>query len=58
MATSSKQLYPLIKHFYPDGSGLFLVDYAPFHKFTEQFDDENDVNEFQSHQILIQMGDF
>ena len=26
------QLYPMMKHFYPDGSGLFQDDNTPIHK--------------------------
>ncbi len=41
-------LYPMMKHFYPDGSGLFQDDNAPIHRargLTEWFDEyENDVN--------------
>ncbi len=41
-------LYPMMKHFYPDGSALFQDDNAPIHRargVTEWFDEyENDVN--------------
>ena len=44
----SDHLYPMMKHFYPDGSGLFQDDNAPIHRargVTEWFDEyENDVN--------------
>ena len=45
----SDQLYPMMKHFYPDGSGLFQDDNASIvHRargVTEWFDEyENDVN--------------
>ncbi len=44
----SDHLYPMMKHFYPDGSGLFQDDSAPIHRargLTEWFDEyENDVN--------------
>ncbi len=44
----SDHLYPMMKHFYPDGSGLFQDDNAPVHRargVTEWFDEyENDVN--------------
>jgi hypothetical protein len=39
---------PMVKHFYPDGSGLFQDDNVPTHRarvVTEWFDEhENDVN--------------
>ena len=28
----SDHLYPMMKHFYPDGSGLFQDDNAPIHR--------------------------
>ncbi len=44
----SDHLYPMMKYFYPDGSGLFQDDNAPIHRaggVTEWFDEnENDVN--------------
>ncbi len=44
----SDHLYPMMKHVYPDGSGLFQDDNAPIHRArggTECFDEcENDVN--------------
>ena len=44
----SDHLYPMMKHFYPDGSGLFQDDNTPIHRaqgITEWFDEhENDVN--------------
>ena len=38
----SDHLYPMMKHFYPDGSGLFQDDNAPIHRargVTEWFDE-------------------
>ncbi len=44
----SDHLYPVMKHFYLDGSGLFQDDNTPIHRargVTEWFDEyENDVN--------------
>ncbi len=44
----SDHLHPVMKHFYPDGSGLFQDDNARIHRargVTEWFDEsENDVN--------------
>ena len=44
----SDHLYPMMKHFCPDVSGLFQDDNAPIHRargVTEWFDEyENDVN--------------
>ena len=44
----SDHLYPMMKHFYPDGTGLFQDDNAPIHRargVTEWFDEyKNDVN--------------
>ena len=44
----SDHLYPMMKHFYPDGSGLFQDANDPIHRergVTEWFDEyENDVN--------------
>ncbi len=48
-AALSDHLYPVMKHFCPDGSGLFQDDSAPIHRargLTECFDeDEDDVNQ-------------
>lgn len=44
----SDHLYPMMRHFYPDGSGLFQDDNAPLHRsqeVTQWFNEnENDVN--------------
>ena len=44
----SHHLYPMMRHFYPDESGLFQDDNAPIQRargVTEWFDEyENDVN--------------
>lgn len=43
----SDHLYPMMKHFYPDGSGLPQDDNTPIHSawgVTEWFEYENDVN--------------
>ncbi len=45
----SDHVYPVMKHFYPDGSGLFQDNNAPVHRargVTTWFDEhENDVNQ-------------
>lgn len=54
-ALLSDHFYPIVKHFYPNGSGLFQDDPTLLHsarEFTKCFDeDQSDVNHMLSYDL-------